>query len=38
MAGTTGSKAMSAQVKPLYPKPKRKARPWSSQNKTPKKR
>jgi len=24
MAGTTGSKALSAQVKPSYPKPKKK--------------
>jgi len=35
MAGTTGTSAMAAQVKPSYPKPKakRKPRPWSSQNK-----
>jgi hypothetical protein len=38
MAGTTGTHALGAQVKPQYPKPKkRKARPWSSQNKPRKK-
>jgi hypothetical protein len=37
MAGTTGSKALGVQVKPQYPKSKRKARPWSSQNKQRKK-
>jgi len=39
MNGTTGTQAVSAQVKPSYPKKKRKLQnPWTSQNKKPKKR
>lgn len=41
MTGTTGTATLSAQVKASYGKPpagKGKGKPWSSQNKKPKKR
>jgi len=41
MAGTTGSKALSAQVKPSYPRSRKKPKlnnPWTSQNKNPKRK
>lgn len=39
MTGTTGSTSQAAQVKPLYPKRKRKLHnPWTSQNKKPKRK
>jgi hypothetical protein len=41
MPGTTGTQALSAQVKPSYGKPpvgRGKGKPWSSQNKKVKKK